>query len=240
MVGGDRALLPADRPAEPATPPAFARAILESLAFKYRAVLESLEELTGTRFERDPHRRRRLAQPAAQSVHRRRHRPHRRRRAGRGDGARQHRHADAGDRRRLVARRGARGHRSFVPGRTVRARRRGSLGRALSAVSRLRGVDLCLRHDDRNEIPQESLGRRGGRRAGGASARAPALPLESARRRSAHHELWRRQHQLEVRSARSADRRAAACDGGEGQRRRPAIDGRRPVSRCSISTSSNV
>jgi rhamnulokinase len=36
---------------EPSNPPAYARAILESLAFKYRAVLESLEELTGTRFE---------------------------------------------------------------------------------------------------------------------------------------------------------------------------------------------
>lgn len=35
----------------PGSPAAFARAILESLAFKYRAVLQSLEELTGTRFE---------------------------------------------------------------------------------------------------------------------------------------------------------------------------------------------
>jgi rhamnulokinase len=34
----------------PASPAAMARAILESLAFKYRVVLESLEELTGTRF----------------------------------------------------------------------------------------------------------------------------------------------------------------------------------------------
>ena len=34
---------------EPASPPAYARAILESLAFKYRVVLESLEELTGTK-----------------------------------------------------------------------------------------------------------------------------------------------------------------------------------------------
>jgi rhamnulokinase len=34
---------------EPDGPPAYARAILESLAFKYRFVLESLEELTGTR-----------------------------------------------------------------------------------------------------------------------------------------------------------------------------------------------
>jgi rhamnulokinase len=35
----------------PSGPPAYARAILESLAFKYRKVLESLEELTGIRFE---------------------------------------------------------------------------------------------------------------------------------------------------------------------------------------------
>jgi rhamnulokinase len=36
---------------EPSGPPAFARAILESLAMKYRAVLESLEGLTGRRVE---------------------------------------------------------------------------------------------------------------------------------------------------------------------------------------------
>jgi rhamnulokinase len=36
---------------EPDAPDAFARAILESLAFKYRAVLESLEALTGRRFD---------------------------------------------------------------------------------------------------------------------------------------------------------------------------------------------
>jgi rhamnulokinase len=35
----------------PDTPEACTKAILESLAFKYRVVLESLEELTGTRFE---------------------------------------------------------------------------------------------------------------------------------------------------------------------------------------------
>ena len=36
---------------EPDSPTAFARTILESLAFKYRAVLESLEALTGRRFD---------------------------------------------------------------------------------------------------------------------------------------------------------------------------------------------
>ncbi|HMF61156.1 MAG TPA: rhamnulokinase family protein [Vicinamibacterales bacterium] len=35
----------------PASPAAFVRAILESLAFKYRVVLQSLEELIGTRFQ---------------------------------------------------------------------------------------------------------------------------------------------------------------------------------------------
>jgi rhamnulokinase len=35
----------------PSGPPAYARAILESLAFKYRMVLESLEEISGNRFE---------------------------------------------------------------------------------------------------------------------------------------------------------------------------------------------
>ncbi len=35
----------------PSDPPAYTRAILESLAFKYRKVLDSLEEITGIRFE---------------------------------------------------------------------------------------------------------------------------------------------------------------------------------------------
>jgi rhamnulokinase len=36
---------------EPEQPTAYVRAILESLAFKYRSVVESLEELTGRRFD---------------------------------------------------------------------------------------------------------------------------------------------------------------------------------------------
>ena len=39
-----------DQPALTA-PPSYARAIMESLAFKYRTVLESLEEITGQRFD---------------------------------------------------------------------------------------------------------------------------------------------------------------------------------------------
>ena len=72
-----------------------------------------------------------------------------------------------------------------------------------------------------------------------AAARAAALPVEPARRRPAHHQLRRRQHQLEVRPARSADRRAGARDGGEGQRRRSAVDRHVRASPCCISTSSN-
>ena len=59
----DRFLNPADMGAEivrycrqtsqpePSSPPAFARAILESLAMKYRVVLQSLEQLTGRRID---------------------------------------------------------------------------------------------------------------------------------------------------------------------------------------------
>ena len=54
----------------------FTRAILESLAFKYRVVLDTLEEVTGTPDHRGADRRRRIAQPAAESVHGRCHRPH--------------------------------------------------------------------------------------------------------------------------------------------------------------------
>ena len=73
-------------------------------------------------------------------------------------------------------------------------------------------------------VPEGSLGRAGSRQARGAPARPAAISLEPARRGSAHHELRRRQHQLEVRPRRSADGGAAARDGGEGQRRRPALD----------------
>src|SRR5205085_5731654 len=38
------------RQTAPATPAAFTRAVLESLAFKYRAVIESLEQVTGTNY----------------------------------------------------------------------------------------------------------------------------------------------------------------------------------------------
>jgi rhamnulokinase len=85
--------------AAPRDPAAYTRAVLESLAYKYRVVVESLESLTGVRRGGDSRHRRRIAEPAAEPVHRRRQRPARRRRAGRGHRTRQHRGADAGDRR---------------------------------------------------------------------------------------------------------------------------------------------
>ena len=120
-----------DRTGQPAppNPPAYVRAILESLAFKYRAVLEALEGLTGQRIEDDPHCRRRRSQPSAQPIHRRCHRASRDRRTGRGHCARQYRHADAGNRQRAVTRRGARHHRSLVPGGALRTGRPPIAGR---------------------------------------------------------------------------------------------------------------
>jgi len=51
MPGSIRAYCRQTGQPEPSTPAAFTRAILESLAFKYRVVLESLERLTGVRIE---------------------------------------------------------------------------------------------------------------------------------------------------------------------------------------------
>lgn len=51
MVSAIAAFCRQTRQPEPSDPPAYARAILESLAFKYRIVLDALEALTETRFE---------------------------------------------------------------------------------------------------------------------------------------------------------------------------------------------
>ena len=84
---------------EPSGPASFTRAILESLAFKYRVVLDTLEELTGmpiteVQIVGGGSRNRLLNQFTADATGRQRAG-----RAGRGDRARQHRDADAGDRR---------------------------------------------------------------------------------------------------------------------------------------------
>ena len=137
-----------------------------------------------------------------------------------------------------VARRGARRHRSIVSGRAVRAARRRSMGRAVPAISATTWSSPVPDDDrDRHEVPATTSGTSARPRAlAGESARAAALPIEPARRRSAHHQLRRRQHQLEVRAARSADRRAAcACMAVKGSggdlRSIGAIGLRPPVSR---------
>ena len=129
MVDGDCRLLPADRPAgarlrRPPLPAPSSRASRSSTA----SCSSRSRSSPARAFERNPDRRRRIAQPPAEPVHRGCHRPHRGRRSGRGHGARQHRDADARDRRGVVARRSAHDHRAIVPGRAVRAGRRGSSG----------------------------------------------------------------------------------------------------------------
>ena len=91
--------------------------------------------------------------------------------------------------------------------------------------------------DTRHVLPQESLGRARSCDTRAEPARPAALSLESARRGSPHHEFRRRQYQLEIRAAGSADRTAAA---GHGRRAAAATCARSrpPVSRSSISTSS--
>ena len=53
----------------PAEPGAVVRCALESLALRYRWVLERLEELLGRRLERDPRRRRRQPECAPLPIH---------------------------------------------------------------------------------------------------------------------------------------------------------------------------
>ncbi len=133
---------------EPAGPPGYARAILESLAFKYRVVLESLEELTGTRFDDirivgGGSRNRLLNQFTADAT-------------GRTVLAGPVEATALGNIAMQMLATGTVGslaearadHRTLVPGRAVRAGRDRSLGAALRAVSGVRGGDRCLRTTD--------------------------------------------------------------------------------------------
>ena len=93
----------------------------------------------GAARHRDSHRRRRLAnrllnQFTADATGRGGSR------AGGGERARQHCHADGGHQGRVVARRSAAHHRTFVPGRTLRAGPIRRLGCTLSTFSRLPGA----------------------------------------------------------------------------------------------------
>ena len=58
----------------PQEPGAYVRAVLESLAFKYRLVLRNLEQVSGKRHRPDSHHRRRIQESTAEPIDRRRHR----------------------------------------------------------------------------------------------------------------------------------------------------------------------
>ncbi len=120
------------------------RAILESLAFKYRRVLDSLEEVTGTRFEQirivgGGSRNRLLNQFTANAT-------------GRAVVAGPVEATALGNIAMQMLATGAvsslREARAVIdrsfPVERFEPSERGSMGRALSAVSRVRGVDLCL------------------------------------------------------------------------------------------------
>src|SRR4029079_19126540 len=209
---------------QPKPPGAFTRAILESLAFKYRLVLDTLEELTGTaitevqvvgggsrnrllnQFTADATGRSIVAGPVEATAL--------------GNIAMQMLATGAvstlAEARRII-------EYSFPADRFEPA----AADQWDAQYARFRGyVELtCVCIFNPGNVPAaEPLGgaRRG--RARRQSPRAAALPVEPARRGPPHHQLRRRQHQLEVRSPRSADRRITPGDGSEGQWRGPAVD----------------
>ena len=135
---------------------------------------------------------------------------------------------------------GARGHRSVVPGRTVRAGRRGPVGRGIPPVPALRGVHLCLRR----RRPRPSTCRISGTRR--KPRRLAAHPLELLRYRS---NLLGADLRITNFGGGNTSSKFTLPDpltgtagpraGGEGQRRRSAVDRPPPASRCCTWTSSN-
>ena len=112
---------------EPDTPGSYVRAILESLALKYRMVTRHARRAHRRSHRGDSDHRGRVAEPAAESVHRRCDGPAARCRASRSDRARQRRRADGGDWSRAIDHGGAAGDRAVLSGGTGRAARSGSL-----------------------------------------------------------------------------------------------------------------
>ena len=230
MVPGDRAVLPRDRSAGAADAGRLRARDPREPRLQVPRRPRVARGADRHRHHRDPRRRRRLAQPAAEPVHRRRHRPRRHRRPGRGDRARQHRHADAGDRRRGVAGRGE--------NRSSNARSRSSASSRSSPIAGIRTIRVFMStwsrpvpetHATETTLLKNLWNEQEAAALAAQAAGSAALSIEPARRRPADHQLRRRQHELEVRSAGPAHRPAAAGDGGEGQRRRSAVDRRRRV-----------
>jgi rhamnulokinase len=201
--------------AAPDGPGGHTRAILESLAFKYRFVIDALHELTGHEIEE------------IQIV-------------------------GGGSRNRLLNQFTADATGCTVLAGPVEATALGNLALQMVGTGAVDSLDHARRIIERsfpverfvpadserwdsqyrrfqqylelNHVSEEPLGRPRSRPPRIAAARAAALSLESPRRRPADHQLRRRQHQLEVRSPRSAHGCANPRDGGQRQRRRSALD----------------
>ena len=160
----------------PEDPADCTRAILESLAFKYRLVLESLEELTGRPLRASAHRRRRLEKPSAEPA------DGRRASAGRCSRDRSRRRRSATSpcrwwrRARGVVGRGARDHRPIVPAGAIRAAGRRTAGIASTGdFSRtFADADFPLHHVlQRRALSGDGQGRRDGARAPRPHRRVP-------------------------------------------------------------------
>ena len=225
---------------EPDAPTAFARAILESLAFKYRAVLESLEELTGRRFDEirivgGGARNRLLKQWTADATGRTVTAGPAEATALGNIGLQMMATGAVGS---LVG--SARGHRSIVPGRAVRADRRRSVGRAnIAAFTTTWSSPVPETASTATKYLQNLWDE-------AEAARLSANPLELLRYRS--NLLGADLRITNFGGGNTSSKftlpdpltgKPVARAGGEGQRRRSAIDRRRPASPSCTSTSSN-
>ena len=107
----------------------YTRAILESLALKYRLVLDALEEVSGRTFRTVRMVGGGFEEHSACPVHGKRHRPDGAHRSDRSDRTRQHRRADDRDWCGRLARRRSRPRRPVFPARPVRAAVEHGVGR---------------------------------------------------------------------------------------------------------------
>ena len=158
----------------PATPGEYSRTILESLALRYRQVLESMESLLGRRFRVIHIVGGGSPQHRAEPVRGGRHRPHGRGRTGRGHRHRQRSGAGHGSGGAGRLARGARARPPLLPGAGVRAPSHGRLGQGLPEIPGHSAVIPCT-----NSAPSATT-----RRSGFSTAAArwsPSCPRLSTR-----------------------------------------------------------